>query len=303
MNSIIGAFGVAIVLASALSAQAPGQPAGQGRGGRGQPPDPRSAGGGQCAANPYNCIDTANPLRPPDTVWLEEMTWMDVRDAMKAGKTTIIISTGGIEPNGPWLALGKHNFVLKANCDAIARKLGDALCAPIDPFVPEGDPSGKSGHMATVGTISLREETFRLLLTDMVTTKDYKEPLRFTSAMSNGSDLYAFRYAANDNANTLYYQESGGNVVVVSEPLDGERAHWKPVPPGHAIVAKAGKPVSLEQTYYGVRNYLNTVYPEHYQYQRFFSLAHLHNDLKGVKDDDLGAGGLLVALGIALAQR
>ena len=52
MKSIIGAFGVAVFLASALSAQAPGQPAGQGRGGRGQPPDPRSAGGGQCAREP-----------------------------------------------------------------------------------------------------------------------------------------------------------------------------------------------------------------------------------------------------------
>jgi creatinine amidohydrolase len=168
MKSIIGAFGVAVFLASALSAQAPGQPAGQGRGGRGQPPDPRSAGGGQCAANPYNCVDTPNPLRPPDTVWLEEMTWMDVRDAMKAGKTTIIIATGGIEPNGPWLALGKHNYVLRANCDAIARKLGNALCAPIIPLVPEGSIEPKSSHMITVGTISMREETFQAMLTDVV---------------------------------------------------------------------------------------------------------------------------------------
>jgi creatinine amidohydrolase/Fe(II)-dependent formamide hydrolase-like protein len=139
--------------------------------GRGQARDPRDAGsGGGCARNPYNCIDTPNPLPPYDTVWLEEMTWMDVRDAMKAGKTTVIVSTGGIEPNGPWLALGKHNFVLKANCDAIARKLGNALCAPIDPFVPEGNPDAKGGHMATVGTISLREETFQALLTDIVTS-------------------------------------------------------------------------------------------------------------------------------------
>src|SRR3982074_1549410 len=79
---------------------------------RGQAPDPRSAGGGQCAANRYNCIDTPNPLKTPDTVWLEEMTWMDVRDAMKAGKTTAIISTGGIAPNGPWLALRQNNYVL-----------------------------------------------------------------------------------------------------------------------------------------------------------------------------------------------
>jgi creatinine amidohydrolase len=135
---------------------------------RGQPPDPRSAGGGECAANPYNCIDTPNPLKTPDTVWLEEMTWMDVRDALKAGRTTAIISTGGIEPNGPWLALGKHNYVLRANCDAIARKLGNALCAPIIPLVPEGDIEPKSSHMLTVGTISLREETFEAMLTDVV---------------------------------------------------------------------------------------------------------------------------------------
>jgi creatinine amidohydrolase/Fe(II)-dependent formamide hydrolase-like protein len=125
-------------------------------------------GGGTCANNPYNCPDTPNPLPKVDTVWLEEMTWMDVRDAMKAGKTTVIIGTGGMEPNGPWLALGKHNYVLRSNCDAIARKLGDALCAPIVPFVPEGRHEPPSSHMTTPGTISLTEETFAALLGDIV---------------------------------------------------------------------------------------------------------------------------------------
>ena len=130
MRRVASALGVAFMLTCVLAAQQANQqtPAGgaqaQGRG-RGQTPDPRSAGGGRCDANPYNCIDTPNPLAPPNTVWLEELTWMDVRDALKAGRTTIIIPTGGIEPNGPWLALGKHNYVLRANCDAIARKLGN----------------------------------------------------------------------------------------------------------------------------------------------------------------------------------
>ena len=134
-----------------------------------QTADPqRSAGGGQCKNNPLNCAEAPNPLTPPDTVWIEEMTWMDVRDAMKAGKRTMIVATGGIEPNGPWLALGKHQYVLRANCDAIARALGNALCAPLVPFVPEGTIEPPSGHMATVGTISLRQETFQALLTDIV---------------------------------------------------------------------------------------------------------------------------------------
>jgi len=140
------------------------------RQGGGRQAGPPSMGGGQCSANPYNCPDTPNPLPKVDTVWLEEMTWMDVRDAMKAGKTTVIISTGGFEPNGPWLALGKHNYVLKANCDAIARKLGDALCAPVIAFVPEGRHEPPSGHMTTMGTISLTEETYAALLTDIVTS-------------------------------------------------------------------------------------------------------------------------------------
>jgi creatinine amidohydrolase len=125
-------------------------------------------GGGICAANPYNCLDAPNPVPTPNTVWMEEMTWMDVRDALKAGKTTAIISTGGMEPNGPWLATGKHNYVLQANCEAIARKLGNALCAPIVKFVPEGNIDPPSSHMVSPGTISMRETTFRAILTDIV---------------------------------------------------------------------------------------------------------------------------------------
>lgn len=130
-------------------------------------PDPRSRGGGDCRDNAYNCVDAPNPLPLPNTVWIEEMTWMDVRDSLKAGNTTAIIATGGMEPNGPWLVTGKHNYVLKTNCETIARKLGNALCAPIVEYVPEGRIDPPSGHMRSPGTISLREETFQALLTDI----------------------------------------------------------------------------------------------------------------------------------------
>ena len=55
-------------------------------------------------------------------------------------------------------------------------------------------------------------------LTDLVNHDGLKEPLRFTAALANGRDLYAFRYAANDNANSLYYRESGRNVLIASVP-------------------------------------------------------------------------------------
>jgi len=135
--------------------------------GAAQTKDPRSAGGGSCQKNAYNCVDTPNPLPKADTVWLADMTWMDVRDAMAAGKKTIIIPTGGVEPNGPWVVLAKHDYVLRATCDAIARKLGNALCAPVISFVSQGDIDTKGGHMDTVGTISIRDEVYEGLITDV----------------------------------------------------------------------------------------------------------------------------------------
>ncbi|MGE3334572.1 MAG: creatininase family protein [Rhodospirillaceae bacterium] len=138
---------------------------------QGTPDDGKSAGGGDCAKNAYNCIATANPLPKNDTVWMEDMTWMDVRDAMKAGKTTVIIATGGIEPNGPWIRLGKHNWILTKNCEALARKI-NALCAPIVKFSREMQIEPRVGHMLSAGTISLEESTYEALLTDIA--RSYK---------------------------------------------------------------------------------------------------------------------------------
>jgi len=89
-----------------------------------------------------------------------------------------------------------------------------------------------------------RETLARIIA--MVRESGTDEPLRFTASLSNGRDLYAFRSVDNGNANSLYYREAGANLVVASEPLDTDRDFWKPVPVGHAIVARAGQPVELE---------------------------------------------------------
>ncbi|MBI3462043.1 MAG: creatininase family protein [Planctomycetes bacterium] len=111
--------------------------------------------------------DMPRPIEARDTVFIEEMTWLEVRDALAAGKKTVIVATGGIEQNGPYLATGKHQYVLRATTEAIARKLGDALVGPLVPFVPEGDIDPPTSHMRYPGTISLSEETYRRLLVDI----------------------------------------------------------------------------------------------------------------------------------------
>jgi creatinine amidohydrolase/Fe(II)-dependent formamide hydrolase-like protein len=147
------------------------------------PAAPPTAGGGQArpqrspeeraaaqAEETRRMFAMERPIDAVDTVWIEEMTWLEVRDAMKAGKTTVIVPTGGVEQNGPYLATGKHNYVNRATCEAIARKLGNALCAPNVPFVPEGGIEPKTSHMIYPGTISLTEETFQALLTDIASS-------------------------------------------------------------------------------------------------------------------------------------
>lgn len=100
----------------------------------------------------------------PDTVFLEELTWMEVRDAVKAGTTTVIIPTGGTEQNGPHMVLGKHNVRIRYMADKIARKLGKTLVAPVMAYVPEGELKPATGHMRYAGTITLPDEYFRKVL-------------------------------------------------------------------------------------------------------------------------------------------
>jgi creatinine amidohydrolase/Fe(II)-dependent formamide hydrolase-like protein len=132
--------------------------------------DALAQGAGQVRGPGNPDPDAPRPIDAVDSVFIEELTWMEVRDAIRGGSKTVIVATGGIEQNGPYLTTGKHNFVLRATTDAIARKLGDALVAPIVAFVPEGNIEPPSGHMLYPGTISLQESTFRALLADIVSS-------------------------------------------------------------------------------------------------------------------------------------
>ena len=102
----------------------------------------------------------APSLPQPASVFLEELTWMEVRDAIAAGKTTVIIPTGGTEQNGPHMVLGKHNFLVKHKAGEIAKSLGNALVAPVVAYVPEGEIDPPTGHMRFAGTITTPQDVF-----------------------------------------------------------------------------------------------------------------------------------------------
>src|SRR5687767_150144 len=102
----------------------------------------------------------APSLPQPDTVFLEDLTWTELRDLVNAGTTTVIIPTGGTEQNGPHMVLGKHNFLVKYKAGEVAKRLGNALVAPVMAYVPEGDVDPPTGHMRYAGTITTPQDVF-----------------------------------------------------------------------------------------------------------------------------------------------
>ncbi len=160
MNRLV-TISLAVVLAMSITQSAFAQP------GRILTPEQRAERQMQQAEQLLEELREPSPLPALNSVWIEELTWMEVRDAIADGKTIAIISTGGVEQNGPYVATGKHNYILESACEMLARQMGNALCAPIVKFVPEGSIDPPSGSMRYHGTISLQQEVFEALLVDI----------------------------------------------------------------------------------------------------------------------------------------
>jgi creatinine amidohydrolase len=121
-----------------------------------------------CVATPTQAQTENVPSLPQsNSVFLEDLTWVELRDAIAAGKTTVIIPTGGTEQNGPMMVLGKHNYLVKYKAGEIAKTLGNAIVAPVMAYVPEGEipgPKPAAGHMRFPGTITTPEDAYEKVL-------------------------------------------------------------------------------------------------------------------------------------------
>jgi creatinine amidohydrolase/Fe(II)-dependent formamide hydrolase-like protein len=99
----------------------------------------------------------ATPCPQTDQVEFEKMTWVEVKCAIAAGKTTALIYTGGVEQRGPQNANGGHNVIAHATVEAIARKLGNAIFLPVLPYTPNDAES-------IPGTIGITNELLAAML-------------------------------------------------------------------------------------------------------------------------------------------
>ncbi|MDP2956889.1 MAG: creatininase family protein [Longimicrobiales bacterium] len=188
--------------------------------------------------------ETPRVLPIHDSVWLEELTWLEVRDLMRGGHRTVLIPTGGIEQNGPFLALGKHSIILRATMNAVAREMGNALVAPVISFVPEGDIEPPSSHMRYPGTVSVTQETFRALLTDIARSMKahgFEHVILLGDSGGNQDGMAAVASALSEE-----WKGSGTDIVHVPEYYDNAR--W------NAWLAEQGVVEQLEGLHDDVRH-------------------------------------------------
>jgi creatinine amidohydrolase len=218
-------------------------------------------------------LGMARPIDMHDSVWIEDLTMMEVRDLLKAGKTTALILTGGIEENGPYLTTGKHNNVLRVMGDSIARSLGDALVAPIVTLEP-GNPE----RVRAPGSVFLSADTYRAVLTDMA-----------VSLKTQG-----FKHV-------ILLGDSGGNLKPMQEVADALNTKWKGDPSGARAYFipeyyNYAEVETFEQDVLGIHEKLEGLHDDYY----ITALIAVH-DPNGVRMPERVKAGKFAINGVSLA--
>jgi len=135
--------------------------------------------------------------------YIEQMTWTEIRDAMAAGKTKVIVPTGGTEQNGPHMVMGKHNYVITFAAGEMARQMGDALVAPTVAWVPEGSYE-REGFGDKPGVITNPSPSYNNLL----------------EAAARSLESHGF-------TEILFIGDSGGNQAGMAEVAERLSAEWE----------------------------------------------------------------------------
>ncbi|MFO7793109.1 MAG: creatininase family protein [Candidatus Saliniplasma sp.] len=89
------------------------------------------------------------------TLKLEEMSWLEIHESIEQGNDTVLILLGSIEQHGPHLPINTDTLIAEELGVRTAKKLGDALVAPII------RPGCSRHHMDFAGTVSLQDNVFK----------------------------------------------------------------------------------------------------------------------------------------------
>ena len=167
-----------------------------------------------------------------EKVLLEEMSWVEIESAMKAGKTTVIVVSGAIEQHGPHLPTGTDTFLGYEVAQRTARQLGNTLVAPVI------RPCLSEHHMGFAGSLTLSWETYHEVLSDYCESLSNYGFVDIVLASSHGGNTAVMTAITPDIARKLYGRVNIHLIDYLSLCSEEERSHLKNlgISPGKAGV-------------------------------------------------------------------
>jgi creatinine amidohydrolase len=161
-------------------------------------------------------LHAARPIPARDEVWIDRMTFMEVRDAIAAGKTTVIIPAGSVEQNGPYSVNGKSELIMQRDAENVARRLGNALIVPVVWFAPGLNPAATEPGAVWPGDIPVRTETYKAVFKDIATALKMQGFRDIVTIGDNGGNERPLAEVANE-LNTAWGASSPARVHHVAE--------------------------------------------------------------------------------------
>jgi creatinine amidohydrolase len=114
----------------------------------------------------------AKPVDVKDIVELELLTTSEAYDKIhNQGKTSVLLITGGTEERGPHNVLGGHTIMSRHRGSEIAKRLGNALLAPVVPVAIAA--TGVTPGTKTPGGYQIPAEAFKALQLGLIESLSY----------------------------------------------------------------------------------------------------------------------------------
>ncbi|MFX0081482.1 MAG: creatininase family protein [Candidatus Hodarchaeota archaeon] len=127
-----------------------------------------------------------------ETIRMEEMNWVDIKDAIKSGFTTVVIGVGSTEQHGPHLPTHTDTIIGDILANKIALKLGNALQAQT---IRVGC---SDHHLSFPGTISLEKDTLKAIIFDYIRSLSKHGFQKIIFIPSHGGNTAAIKEAVEE---------------------------------------------------------------------------------------------------------
>jgi len=144
-----------------------------------------------------------------ETVLLEEMAWVEVGEAIREGKDTVLVSVAATEQHGPHLPIGTDRYMGDAMAIGVAKKLGNALVAPTI------RPAISHHHMGFPGSITLRPETLIGIMWDYCESLHRHGFKNIVFLLSHGGNRHTMHVAHTK----LLFEWGKANVLFIADPI------------------------------------------------------------------------------------